>query len=1010
MRPFLFLAAAACALTLAAPAGHAQSSFPPAPPVKVAVNPVTDKVYLANTDANTVTAYDAAAGTSTTIAVGAAPSFVAVNPATNRVYVDNLDDATLSVIDGSSDTLIDTYAIGSAGPIAIDPVANIVYIVRLTGTGSDEVTYFNGATSTWYTVATNSFQPIAVGVNPAAQTIYVAHYGTGDLRVISGAFNPADDFPASVSIGMFSHPFAVAVNPVANKVYVVTQDARGPIAVVDGTDNSAVFPAVAAGHGSGPQSLVVDPVANKAYAAFANEVIAIDGATNALTYIPIDGAGSGAIALGIDYSTHRVYAATALGSLSVIDTDSDTVLATETIPAGTSAIGVNMLTGMQFLFDTSLATRVDSGGETAHAIPLTVSIQALPGDASGTSGSISMNAASTFSPTALPVRAVYWRLDTQAGSWATASGSGPYTASFSGLAAGSHTLYAFAADGEDAPFATGPQSNPLVGQVAAYTFTVVVPRATPSVSLASSANPSAFAQAVTFTASVAGSAGTPTGTVTFRDGTATLCAAVALADGTAQCATSSLASGTHSITAEYPGDASYDGATSSAVSQAVGAAPVDPSVALASSVNPSTPGEDVTFTVTVSGTAGMPTGSVNFTDGSTSLAGCSAVALTSGTATCSSSALALGSHAISAAYSGDAAYNAGTSSVVTQNVQSNPTLTVSKAGSGMGTVTSSPSGISCGATCSADFASGTVVSLSAAADSGSSFVGWSGGGCSGVGSCSVTLDAATTVTATFASASDQPRLGALSTRMDVLTGDNVMIGGFVIQGSTAKTVIIRARGPSLSGSGIANPLADPVLQLVFPDGTVVANDNWGDAPNAAQIQASGMQPGDPRESAILVTLDPGAYTAIVSGAGGSTGVGIVEVFEVDHPENPLAGISTRGFVQSGDDVLIGGIVIQGNAPQTVMVRARGPSLASQGVANPLQDPVLQLVASDGTTITNDDWGSAPNAAQVQASGFAPSDPRESAILVTLQPGAYTAIVSGAGGSTGVGIVEVFPAQ
>jgi hypothetical protein len=146
---------------------------------------------------------------------------------------------------------------------------------------------------------------------------------------------------------------------------------------------------------------------------------------------------------------------------------------------------------------------------------------------------------------------------------------------------------------------------------------------------------------------------------------------------------------------------------------------------------------------------------------------------------------------------------------------------------------------------------------------------------------------------------------------------------------------------------------------------------------------------------------------VVSGAGNATGVGIVEVFEVDQPAVPLANISTRGRVLTGNDVMIGGFIIQGDAPQTVVVRARGPSLAPFGITEPLADPVLQLYAGQSVIAANDDWGTAANAAQIQASGFAPADPRESAILVTLPPGAYTAIVTGAGGGTGVAIVEVF---
>ena len=255
------------------------------------------------------------------------------------------------------------------------------------------------------------------------------------------------------------------------------------------------------------------------------------------------------------------------------------------------------------------------------------------------------------------------------------------------------------------------------------------------------------------------------------------------------------------------------------------------------------------------------------------------------------------------------------------------------------------------------------------------------------------------------------RLGNISTRMQVLTGNDVMIGGFVVSGGADKTVVIRARGPSLVPFGITNALANPVLQLVrsSDQATIATNDNWGSAANAGAVTASGFAPSDPLEAAILVTLPPGAYTAIVTGAGGSTGVGIVEVFEVDRPEAPLANISTRGQVLTGNDVMIGGFVINGADPQTVVVRARGPSLVPFGIPNALANPVLQLVrSSDQATIAiNDDWQAATNAADLQASGFAPSSNQEAAILITLDPGAYTAIVTGAGGTTGVAIVEVF---
>jgi hypothetical protein len=260
------------------------------------------------------------------------------------------------------------------------------------------------------------------------------------------------------------------------------------------------------------------------------------------------------------------------------------------------------------------------------------------------------------------------------------------------------------------------------------------------------------------------------------------------------------------------------------------------------------------------------------------------------------------------------------------------------------------------------------------------------------------------------STANTTHLTNISTRANVDTGDGVMITGITIEGATNKTVAIVVAGPSLGAYGIPNPLANPTVTLVRNGAVVAANDNWGDAPNAAQIQASGYAPSHPLESAILINLAPGAYTAIVSGVGGGTGIGIVAAYEVDHPETPFTNISTRAFVRTGNDVAIAGFAIQGNAPQTVVVHGIGPSLAAAGIANPLANPTLTLVRSADNAVmaTNDDWGASAYAAELQASGFAPSNSLESAIKVTLAPGSYTVILSGVGGGTGIGIVAVYP--
>lgn len=251
------------------------------------------------------------------------------------------------------------------------------------------------------------------------------------------------------------------------------------------------------------------------------------------------------------------------------------------------------------------------------------------------------------------------------------------------------------------------------------------------------------------------------------------------------------------------------------------------------------------------------------------------------------------------------------------------------------------------------------------------------------------------------------RLTGLSTRAQVLTADNRPIAGFIIDGYWPKQVIVRARGPSLTALGVAGALANPTLDLYSGTTLLASNDDWGNGANAAAVRSSGFAPGNPAESAILTTLDPGAYTAIMGGVGGTTGVGIVEVFEVDRPDAPAIAISTRGKVDSGDNAMIAGFAIDGVASKTIVVRGRGPSLASQGVAGYLPNPTLELYSGSALIASNDDWATGPTANALTASGFAPGNALEAAMQVTLAPGIYTAVLKGVGAASGIGIVEVF---
>jgi hypothetical protein len=260
-------------------------------------------------------------------------------------------------------------------------------------------------------------------------------------------------------------------------------------------------------------------------------------------------------------------------------------------------------------------------------------------------------------------------------------------------------------------------------------------------------------------------------------------------------------------------------------------------------------------------------------------------------------------------------------------------------------------------------------------------------------------------------------LGNISTRLAVGTGDNVLIGGIIILGSADKKVIIRALGPDLSQHGVAGALSDPTLELHNGSGALIGqNDNWGTtiqggvitSNQVAAIQASGLAPNDTRESVIIATLQPGNYTAIVRGVNNTTGVALVEVYDVDPTAAAdLANISTRGLVQTNDNVLIGGLIILGSDPQRVLVRALGPELTASGVDGALLDPNLELHDGEGNLIAFDDNWKESQQTEIAATGLPPTDDREGAIVTTLSPGNYTAIIHGVAGTTGVALVEVY---
>jgi len=255
-----------------------------------------------------------------------------------------------------------------------------------------------------------------------------------------------------------------------------------------------------------------------------------------------------------------------------------------------------------------------------------------------------------------------------------------------------------------------------------------------------------------------------------------------------------------------------------------------------------------------------------------------------------------------------------------------------------------------------------------------------------------------------------PQALNLSTRGLVGTGDNVVIGGFIITGTDPKTIVLRALGPSLSRFGLSGVLRDPVLRVYNSSRALIAtNDDWQSDPNHLVVEANGLAPANLLESATAQTLAPGAYTVTVTGKDATPGIGLVELYDLSPlSHSRLRNMSTRGSVSTGDNVLISGFIVGDVGSATVVVRAIGPSLTVYGVNGVLSDPTLTIYDSSGSVIArNDNWHDNVNWVDVQKNALSPIDQRESALVLHLPPGAYTAVVRGANSAAGNALVEVY---
>jgi hypothetical protein len=249
----------------------------------------------------------------------------------------------------------------------------------------------------------------------------------------------------------------------------------------------------------------------------------------------------------------------------------------------------------------------------------------------------------------------------------------------------------------------------------------------------------------------------------------------------------------------------------------------------------------------------------------------------------------------------------------------------------------------------------------------------------------------------------------LATRVFVDTGERVAVAGFIVTGDISKKVLIRGIGPSLAANGVPGPLADPVLTLFDNTGAVqMTNDDWKNSPDAAEIMNTGIAPKDDHESAIIASLPPGSYTVSLEGKDGGTGNGLVEVYDLaSGSSSTLGNVSTRGFVGSGDNVMIGGVIIGSGDNPIVVIRALGPTLSANGIAQPLLDPTLELFDENGVSLAfNDNWKQG-QPGPVVATQLAPGNDSEAVIVAFMPPGSYTAVVRGKDGTTGVALVEAY---
>ena len=978
-------------------------------PYAISVNPVTNQIYVANEHSANVTVIDGATNVTTTVAAGNNPFAVAVDPVTNKIYVANSNSANVTVIDGATNATTTVAAGTEPYAIAVNSVTNQIYVAN---NGSSDVTVINGATNTTATVAVTA--PVAIVENPVTDKVYVANGGGANVTVIDGATNVA----ATVTVG--TTPYAVAVNSVTNKIYVGNQSTNN-VTVIDGATNATASVTV------GPTSheIVVNPVTNKIYEIDDSaNVTVIDGASNATTSIALAGADPNGIA--VNPVTNRIYVTHYDGSTSgsfvaVIDGATNGIIATVNPGNGpdSGGLGVNPVTNRIYVSNYNDNTVAVIDGVT-NSVMATVPVGSNP------EGLVLNPVTNTVYVTNFNSNfvTVINGATNAATNVTIPSTSGTLGYGFFLIAVNTvmNKIYISGLDG--------------VAMVIDGATNVVTPLDLPGFPNSIAVNP------VTNKIYIPSNISNSTGGVTVLDGrTDNIIATVATGIEPIAVAVNPVTNRIYA--ANYGGLPNYDGTTVTAITEEqVQTVPLSVSITpLTGNQTPSaTPIFEFTAQSAFSPTT-LPPKNVFFQvdtwQGPWTRATSSGSSFT-GTA----STLLPGFHFLYA-YADDgqdatsvqadspltgaiAAYGflvtpqaAGspkfTTQPASQTVNSGQSVAFSVAATGTpaptyqwyfdGTALTDGSGVSGSST--------STIYLSGASAGAGSYTCTASNSAGSVSTNGDTLMVVNTLV--------PGRLIDISSRASVSTGANVLIAGYVIQGSSPLPVLLRSSGPALVPLGVTGILPDPQLQLYSGSTVISANAGWGGnaqiASTANAVGAFAWTNPASKDSALIETQNPGAYTAITSGLSVDTGVALAEVYDAtpsgtwNSSLSRLGDISARAYVGTGGNVLIAGFVIGGSTAKTVLIRASGPALTPLGVTGVLPDPQLQLYSGSTVINSNAGWGgnAAVAAAASNVGAFTWSNPssNDSAILVTLSPGAYTAIVSGVSGDTGVSLVEVY---